>query len=101
MAVKLRLKRMGAKKQPFYRIVAADSRAKRDGRFIEVVGTYNPLTDPAEIKSLEKRMIMNSLNVLFKRGVYGTYLYAHDPLLRHSLTSLFEKAGFTLLKEEK
>ena len=59
------------------------------------------LTDPAEIKSLEKRMIMNSLNVLFKRGVYGTYLYAHDPLLRHSLTSLFEKAGFTLLKEEK
>ena len=50
MAVKLRLKRMGAKKQPFYRIVAADSRAKRDGRFIEVVGTYNPLTDPAEIK---------------------------------------------------
>lgn len=40
MAVKLRLKRMGAKKQPFYRIVAADSRAKRDGRFIEVVGTY-------------------------------------------------------------
>lgn len=46
-------------------------------------------------------MIMNSLNVLFKRGVYGTYLYAHDPLLRHSLTSLFEKAGFTLLKEEK
>ena len=53
------------------------------------------------IKSLEKRMIMNSLNVLFKRGVYGTYLYAHDPLLRHSLTSLFEKAGFTLLKEEK
>ncbi len=59
------------------------------------------LTDPAEIKSLEKRMIMNSLNVLFKRGVYGTYLYAHDPLLRHSLTSLFEKAGFTLPKEEK
>ena len=50
MAVKLRLKRMGAKKQPFYRIVAADSRAKRDGRFIEVVGTYNPLTDPAEVK---------------------------------------------------
>ena len=50
MAVKLRLKRMGAKKQPFYRIVAADSRSPRDGRFIEVVGTYNPLTDPAEIK---------------------------------------------------
>ena len=49
MAVKLRLKRMGAKKQPFYRIVAADSRSPRDGRFIETVGTYNPLKNPAEI----------------------------------------------------
>ena len=48
MAVKLRLKRMGAKKAPFYRIVAADSRSPRDGRFIETVGTYNPLTNPAE-----------------------------------------------------
>lgn len=48
MAVKLRLKRMGAKKQPFYRIVAADSRSPRDGRFIETVGTYNPLVSPAE-----------------------------------------------------
>lgn len=50
MAVKLRLKRMGAKKKPFYRIVAADSRSPRDGRFIETVGTYNPITDPAEVK---------------------------------------------------
>ena len=49
MAVKLRLKRMGAKKQPFYRIVAADSRSPRDGRFIEVVGTYNPMTEPKQI----------------------------------------------------
>ena len=43
MAVKLRLKRMGAKQKPFYRIVAADSRSPRDGRFIETVGTYNPI----------------------------------------------------------
>ena len=50
MAVKQRLKRMGAKKAPFYRIVAADSRSPRDGRFIETVGTYNPLTTPAEVK---------------------------------------------------
>lgn len=50
MAVKLRLKRMGAKKRPFYRIVAADSRSPRDGRFIEVVGTYNPITVPASVK---------------------------------------------------
>ena len=50
MAVKIRLRRMGAKKAPFYRIVVADSRYPRDGRFIEVIGYYNPLTDPAEIK---------------------------------------------------
>ena len=54
MAVKLRLKRMGAKKQPFYRIVAADSRSPRDGRFIEVIGTYNPLLNPAETKINEE-----------------------------------------------
>ena len=47
--VKIRLKRMGAKKNPFYRIVVADSRYPRDGRFIEQIGTYNPLTDPSTI----------------------------------------------------
>lgn len=50
MAVKIRLRRMGAKKSPFYRVVVADSRYPRDGRFIEEIGTYNPLKDPAEIK---------------------------------------------------
>ncbi|AKM18499.1 30S ribosomal protein S16 [Geobacillus sp. FSL K6-0789] len=50
MAVKIRLKRMGAKKKPFYRIVVADSRSPRDGRFIETIGTYNPVAEPAEIK---------------------------------------------------
>ncbi|MBO4894742.1 MAG: 30S ribosomal protein S16 [Clostridia bacterium] len=55
MAVKIRLRRMGAKKTPFYRVVVADSRYPRDGRFIEEIGTYNPLTEPAEIKiDLEK-----------------------------------------------
>ena len=49
MAVKIRLKRMGAKKAPFYRIVVADSRSPRDGRFIEKLGYYNPLKNPAEI----------------------------------------------------
>lgn len=58
------------------------------------------LTDPQMITRLEKRMIMNSLNVLFKRGVYGTYLYAHDPLLRHTLCQLFTRAGFHLPKED-
>ncbi len=54
MAVKIRLKRMGAKKSPFYRIVVADSRSPRDGRFIEVVGTYNPVAQPAEVKINEE-----------------------------------------------
>lgn len=49
MAVKLRLQRLGKKKQPFYRIVAADSRSPRDGKFIEVVGTYNPRLNPPEV----------------------------------------------------
>ena len=48
--VKIRLRRMGAKKAPFYRIVVADSRYPRDGRFIEEIGTYNPVVNPAEVK---------------------------------------------------
>ena len=50
MAVKIRLRRMGAKKAPFYRVVVADSRFPRDGRFIEELGYYNPAKDPAEVK---------------------------------------------------
>ena len=50
MAVKIRLRRMGAKKAPFYRVVVADSRYPRDGRFIEEIGYYNPMTNPADIK---------------------------------------------------
>jgi small subunit ribosomal protein S16 len=61
MAVKLRLKRMGSKKRPFYRIVAADSRSPRDGRMIEEVGTYNPIAEPAEIK-IDEEKAMKWLN---------------------------------------
>lgn len=50
MAVKIRLKRMGMKKKPFYRVVVADERTPRDGRFIEEIGTYDPMKQPAEIK---------------------------------------------------
>ncbi|MGY3742040.1 30S ribosomal protein S16 [Leuconostoc inhae] len=57
MSVKIRLKRMGAKKRPFYRVVIADSRSPRDGRFIETVGTYNPITQPAEIKLDEEKIL--------------------------------------------
>ncbi len=56
MAVKIRLARHGAKKRPFYRIVVADSEAPRDGRFLETVGTYNPLRDPAEIAVKQERV---------------------------------------------
>ena len=55
MAVKIRLKRMGMKKMPFYRIVVADGRSPRDGRFIEEIGYFNPLTDPVELKIVEER----------------------------------------------
>ena len=50
MAVKMRLRRMGAKKAPFYRVVVADERSPRDGKFIDEIGYYNPLTEPADIK---------------------------------------------------
>ena len=57
MAVKLRLKRMGAKKKPFYRVVAADSRVKRDGETIEDIGYYNPITQPATVKIDEAKAL--------------------------------------------
>ncbi|MBC8590486.1 30S ribosomal protein S16 [Wansuia hejianensis] len=80
MAVKIRLKRMGAKKNPFYRIIVADSRSPRDGRFIEEIGYYNPLTEPKTVK-IDNEKAMNwlqngakptdTVNRLFKEnGVY-------------------------------
>jgi len=56
MPVKIRLARHGAKKKPFYRIVVADSESPRDGRFLENVGTYNPLLDPAEVSLNQERI---------------------------------------------
>ena len=61
MAVKLRLTRMGKKKQPMYRVVATDSHTKRDGEYIELIGTYNPLTKPATIK-LDEEVALKWLN---------------------------------------
>ncbi len=57
MAVRIRLARHGRKKSPFYRLVVADSRSPRDGRFIEMLGTYDPMTDPASIKVDEERVM--------------------------------------------
>lgn len=56
MAVKIRLARHGAKKRPFYRIIVADSESRRDGRFLDIVGTYNPLQEPAEVNLKEERI---------------------------------------------
>ncbi len=83
MAVKLRLKRMGAKQRPFYRIVAADSRSPRDGRFIEIVGTYNPITKPAEV-TINEELVLKWLNsgaiptdtvrsILSEKGIMAKY----------------------------
>jgi small subunit ribosomal protein S16 len=57
LAVRIRLRRMGAKGRPFYRVVVANSTAKRDGRFIEILGYFNPMTEPAEVKLDEERAL--------------------------------------------
>ena len=83
MAVKLRLKRMGSKQKPFYRIVAADARSPRDGRFIETVGTYNPIKKPAEV-NVNEELALKWLNngaiptdtvrsILSKEGIMAKY----------------------------
>ena len=80
MSVKIRLKRIGAKKAPFYRVVVADSRYPRDGRFIEEIGYYNPLTLPAEIK-IDSEKAQNWI----KNGAQPT----------ETVKSLLKKAGIT------
>lgn len=57
MAVKIRLKRMGSKRNPFYRVVVADSRSPRDGRIIEEIGTYNPVVEPVQVKIDEEKAL--------------------------------------------
>lgn len=81
---RIRLRRMGTKKRPFYRVVVADSRKPRDGRFIEIIGTYNPLSEPSEIKIDEERVVRwlncgaqpsNTVKqLLLKTGVWNKYV---------------------------
>ena len=83
MAVKLRLTRMGGKKKPFYRIVASDSRRPRDGKYLELIGTYDPSKDPADIKIDEEKALkwLNTgaipsdtvRNFLSKQGIMKKY----------------------------
>ena len=89
MSVKIRLKRMGSKKRPFYRIVVADSRSPRDGRFIETVGTYNPLTDPETVTPKEEK-VMNWLN----NGAQPSYT-VRNILSRNGVMKKFHEAKFS------
>lgn len=78
MAVKIRLARHGAKKRPFYRIVVADIESSRDGRFIENIGTYNPLKDPADVTVKEDRV---------------RYWMGQGAIPTHTVKSLLKKEG--------
>jgi len=83
MSVKIRLARHGAKKKPFYRIVVADNECPRDGRYLEAVGTYNPLSDPAEVSMKKERIkywldqgaipTNTTKNLLKKEGFFNLY----------------------------
>ena len=78
MSVKIRLARHGAKKKPFYRIVAADIESPRDGRFLETLGTYDPLKDPAEVSLKAERV---------------KYWIDQGALCTHTVKSIFKKEG--------
>ena len=78
MAVKIRLTRMGAKKRPSYRIVATDSRSPRDGKYLELIGFYNPLSNPAEIK-INEEVAMKWIN--------------NGAILTDTVKDLFKRAG--------
>ncbi|MGS0973041.1 MAG: 30S ribosomal protein S16 [Candidatus Izemoplasmataceae bacterium] len=86
MAVKIRMQRFGTNKRPFYRLVAADSRAKRDGRYLEIIGTYNPLTDPVTV-SIDEEKAKKWLN----EGAQAT----------DTVKNLFKKAGIKSTKDTK
>lgn len=89
MSVKIRSQRFGSKKKPFYRIVVTDSRNPRDGRFIEIVGTYNPLTTPATVKFNEEKVLgwLNNgakptdtvKSLLSKEGIIAKFANKENP----------------------
>lgn len=109
MAVKLRLRRMGKKKRPFYRIVAADSRAPRDGRFIELVGTYDPISKPMNVDLKEDRImywLQNGAqptdtvkNLFQKKGVWLKWHLVKSGADEAKITA--ELGKFELLQKEK
>lgn len=94
MAVKIRLKRMGAKKRPFYRIVVADSRSPRDGRFIEEVGYYNPIENPSVIK-VDKELAIKWLSNGAEPTDTVRSIFSKEGILEefHNLKNASKKAG--------
>ncbi|MBU0474021.1 MAG: 30S ribosomal protein S16 [Bacteroidetes bacterium] len=98
MAVKIRLRRMGKKRQPIYKVVAADERSPRDGKFIEIIGMYNPITNPATIEIKEERALywlgvgaqptttvkglLSKLGILYKRDLLSSGLKEEEITLK-------------------
>jgi small subunit ribosomal protein S16 len=109
LAVKLRLRRMGKKKRPFYRIVAADNRAPRDGRFIELIGTYDPISKPMNVELKEDRVMYwlqngaqptDTVKNLFQKN--GVWLKWHLQKSGADEAKITEELGkWTLLQKEK
>ena len=86
MTVRLRLTRKGAKKRPYYRVVAADSEAPRDGRFLDILGSYDPMKDPAEVK-LDKEKVSHWLNKGAKATESVNAILKREGLLKVSTTA--------------
>ena len=103
MAVKIRLKRMGSKKKPFYRIISTDSRNPRDGRFIETLGYYNPLTDPIQLKIDEETVFKwlergaipttSAESLLRQVGVMQKWQFLKQGVRREDLDAKLEAMG--------
>jgi len=102
MSVRIRLKRMGTHKKPYYRLVVADSRSPRDGRFIEMVGTYDPLKKPAEIKvDQAKTLDWLKKGAPFRHGKDLAFQgRGHEAVRRGKVTIAVKHAGASLSAKE-
>lgn len=123
MAVKLRLRRMGKKRQPIYKVVVADERSPRDGKFIEAIGLYNPITNPATVDIKEERALywlgvgaqptttvkglLSKLGILYKRELLRSGLNEEEVTIKleewskHKEAKLANKIEVKVKKEEK
>ncbi len=100
MAVKIRLTRMGSKKKPFYRINVADSRSPRDGRFIEKIGTYNPIADPAQVVLSMDKALQWLQNGAQPSDTVRSLLSREGVMMKHHLLKGVTKGALTLEQAE-